>query len=82
LDPLGAQLGTAFGAAIAGVVANAAGLAEGVSVTTVTVAATWVYRVSVVAPTAIALLTLRVLWWHQPLWPPFGQVTPNASNEA
>jgi MFS family permease len=80
--PMGYQLGTAFGAAIVGVVANAAGLAAGVSVTTVTAAATWVYGVSVVAPTAIALLTLRVLWWHQPVWPPFGPVSPKASSGA
>lgn len=69
---MGQQLGTAFGAAIVGVVANAAGLAAGVSVTTVAAAATWVYGVSILAPVAITLLTLRVLWWHQPVWPPFG----------
>jgi MFS family permease len=80
--PMGAQLGTAFGAAIAGVMANAAGLAAGVSVTTVTAAATWVYGVSIVAPAAITVLTLRVLWWHQPLWPQFGQVSPKAANGA
>jgi MFS family permease len=79
---MGYQLGTAFGAAIAGVVANAAGLAAGVSVTTVTAAAAWVYGVSTLAPAAIALLTLRVLWWHQPLWPTFGKVSPQASNGA
>lgn len=80
--PLGGQLGTAFGAAIAGVVANAAGLAAGVSVTTVAAAATWVYGVSIVAPVAIAVLTLRVLWWPQPVWPPFGQVSPQATTGA
>ena len=80
--PLGSQLGTALGAAIAGVVANAAGLAAGVSVTTVTAAATWVYGLSVVAPATITVLTLRVLWWHQPVWPPFGQVSPKAANRA
>jgi hypothetical protein len=69
---MGYQLGTAFGAAIAGVVANAAGLATGVSVATVAAAATWVYGVGILEPAAIALLTLRVLWCHQPLWPPFG----------
>jgi predicted MFS family arabinose efflux permease len=80
--PLGNQLGTAFGAAIVGVVANAAGLAASVSVTTVAAAATWVYGLSVVAPAAIALLRLRVLWWHQPVWPPFGPVSPKASTGA
>jgi Major Facilitator Superfamily len=80
--PMGQHLGTAFGAAIVGVVANAAGLAAGVSVTTVTAAATWVYGMSVVTPVAIALLTLRVLWWHQPVWPPFGRVSSQAANRA
>jgi MFS family permease len=80
--PLGNQLGTAFGAAIAGVVANAAGLAAGVSVTTVAAAAAWVYGVSIMAPVAITVLTLRVLWWHQPVWPPFGQVSSQAANRA
>jgi MFS family permease len=78
--PMGAQLGTAFGAAFAGVVANAAGLASGVSVMTVAAAATWVYAVSVLAPAAITVLTLRVLWWHQPVWPPFGELSPKVVN--
>jgi hypothetical protein len=78
--PIGAQLGTAFGAAFAGVVANAAGLASGVSVTTVAAAATWVYAVSLLAPAAITVLTLRVLWWHQPVWPPFGELGPKVAN--
>jgi MFS family permease len=77
--PMGAQLGTAFGAAIGGIVANAAGLAAGVSLSTVAAAATWVHGVSVVAPTAIVMLTLRVLWWHQPVWPPLGSMSPKAS---
>ena len=80
--PMGSQLGTAFGAAIAGVVANAAGLAAGVSLSTVAAAATWVYGVSIVAPVAIALLTLRVLWWHQPVWPRLGYASPKAVSGA
>ena len=80
--PLGSQLGTAFGAALVGVVANAAGLAASVSVTTVVAAATWVYGLSVVMPAGIVLLTLRVLWWHQPVWPPLGQVNSQAANRA
>jgi MFS family permease len=78
--PLGGQLGTAFGAAIVGVVANAAGLAAGVSVETVTAAATWVYGLSVVAPATIVVLTLRVLWLHKPVWPPLGRLSPKAAN--
>jgi hypothetical protein len=78
--PMGAQLGTAFGAAIAGVVANAAGLAAGVSPATVAAAATWVYGLSVVAPATIVVLTLRVLWFHKPVWPPLGRLSPKAAN--
>ena len=70
--PTAQQLGVAFGAATAGVVANASGLAAGVSLSTVTAAATWVYGLSVIAPATIAVLTLRVLWFHQPLWPALG----------
>jgi hypothetical protein len=70
--PMGSQLGTAFGAATAGVVANAAGLAAGMSPSTVAAAATWVYGLSVVAPATIVVLTLRVLWFHKPVWPPLG----------
>jgi MFS family permease len=70
--PMAQQLGNAFGAAATGVVANAAGLAAGVSVSTVTAVATWVYGLSIVAPALIALLTLRVLWFPKPVWPPFG----------
>jgi MFS family permease len=80
--PMGNQLGTACGAAIAGVAANAAGLAAGMSVPTVAAAATWVYGLSVLAPVAIVLLTLRVLWWHQPVWPPFGSAMPKAATGA
>jgi hypothetical protein len=80
--PTAQQLGIAFGAAAVGVEANAAGLAAGVSPSTVAAAATWVYGLSVVAPAAIALLTLRVLWCHQLVWPPFGQVSPKASSGA
>ena len=70
--PMAQQLGVAFGAATVGVIANAAGLAEGVSWLTVAAMATWVYGLSVVVPVAIAVLTLRVLWDHQPAWPPLG----------
>jgi MFS family permease len=80
--PLGSQLGTAFGAAIAGVLANAAGLAAGVSLSTVSAAAKWVYGLAVLAPLIIALLTFRVLWWHQPIWPPFGQMSSVAAKMA
>jgi hypothetical protein len=70
--PMAQQLGNAFGAAATGVVANAAGLAAGVSLPTVAAVATWVYGLSVVVPVAIVVLTLRVLWEHQPAWPALG----------
>lgn len=70
--PTAQQLGVAFGAATVGVVANAAGLAAGVSWVTVAAVATWVYGLSVVVPVTIVVLTLRVLWYHQPVWPSLG----------
>jgi hypothetical protein len=70
--PMAQQLGVAFGAATVGVVANAAGLAAGVSWLTVAATATWVYGLSVVAPVTIVVLTFRVLWYHQPVWPLLG----------
>jgi hypothetical protein len=66
------QLGNAFGAAAAGVVANAVGLMAGVSLSTVTAVATWVYGLSILVPVTIVVLTLRVLWCRQPVWPPLG----------
>lgn len=56
------SLGIAFGAATAGMVANAAGVATGITPQTVTTAASWVYGVSVVAPTLLVLLAVRFLW--------------------
>src|SRR5207249_11449086 len=44
------SLGIAFGAAIAGLVANTAGLATDISLATITAAATWVYRLGIIAP--------------------------------
>ena len=60
------SLGRGFGAATAGLVANAAGLGAGVSPETVAAAAAWVYAVAVIAPTAIALLSIRLLRLHSP----------------
>jgi Major Facilitator Superfamily len=58
------SLGIAFGAALAGLVANAAGLALGVSPATVASAAIWVYLLSVVPPAAMAVLAGRLVWLH------------------
>jgi MFS family permease len=58
-------LGIAFGAAVAGLVANAAGLALGVSPATVASAATWVYLLSIVPPVAMVVLSVRLVWLHQ-----------------
>jgi MFS family permease len=60
--PTAQSLGLAFGAATAGVVANAAGLAAGVSPAVMAVVATWVYGLSIAAPAALAMLALRLLW--------------------
>jgi hypothetical protein len=54
-------LGIAFGAALAGFVANAAGLTKGVSPTTMALAAHRIYLVSVLAPAAITLLSWRLV---------------------
>jgi MFS family permease len=62
--PTAQSLGLAFGAATAGVVANAAGLATGVSPAVITVVASWVYGLCMLAPVAIAMLALRLLWLH------------------
>ena len=58
-------LGVAFGAALSGMVANAAGLAAGVSEATVAAAAAWVYGLFIAAPCSVALLALRLLWLHR-----------------
>jgi MFS family permease len=59
------SLGQAFGAATAGLVANAAGLAAGVSPATVASAASWVYQMGIVAPAVITVLAGRLLWLHR-----------------
>lgn len=58
------SLGIAFGAATAGLVANTAGLAAGVSSATVAAAATWVYGLGVVAPLSLTGLAVRFAWRH------------------
>jgi len=55
------SLGIAFGSAGAGLVANTAGLARGISPETVANAAIWVDGVAILAPVAAALLALRVV---------------------
>jgi len=68
------SFGRAFGAATAGLVANAAGLASGVSPAAVASAATWVYGLGVVPPLAILALSLRLVWLHREVMssPPVG----------
>ncbi len=59
------SLGIAFGAAIAGLVANTAGLATDISLATITAAATWVYELGIIAPALLAILAWRLVWLHQ-----------------
>jgi hypothetical protein len=59
------SLGIAFGAAVAGLVANTAGLATDISPATVAAAATWVYRLSIIAPAALTVLAWRLVWLHR-----------------
>jgi len=59
------SLGRAFGAATAGLIANAAGLGAGMSTEAVARAMTFVYGAAVIAPIAIVLLSLRLLRFHR-----------------
>ncbi len=77
------SLGQAFGAATAGLVANAAGLAQGISVATVTLAATWVYSLGTLVPVALTVLALRLLWLQRQRSRPDGaQDTPQPGKVA
>ena len=59
------SLGIAFGAAAAGLVANAAGLAMGIAPETVAAAASWVYQLSIVPPAIMTVLAGRFVWLHR-----------------
>ena len=59
--PTMGSLGRGFGAATAGLVANAAGLSAGISRDTVAAAATWVYGLAIIVPVVIVLLSVRLL---------------------
>ena len=59
------SLGIAFGAAVAGLVANAAGLAVGIAPETVASAASWVYQLSVIPPAIMTVLAGRFVWLHR-----------------
>ena len=63
--PMIRAIGVAFGAALAGLVANAAGLGQGTEREIVANAAIWVMSMSVVQPALAALIALRFLtYWH------------------
>jgi MFS family permease len=55
------SLGISFGAAIAGLIANMAGLEAGISVATVEAATTWVYGATILAPALSLVLAIRVI---------------------
>ena len=57
------SLGVAFGAAGAGLIANAVGLEEGVARETVATVALWVLGATAVIPALCALITLRAVTW-------------------
>ncbi|HSF32333.1 MAG TPA: MFS transporter [Candidatus Tectomicrobia bacterium] len=59
------SLGIAFGAAVAGLAANVAGLGRGVSPETVAAATGWVYWLGIISPIALVILSGRLLWLHQ-----------------
>lgn len=55
------SLGIAFGAAATGLIANIAGLGDGMVAAQVADAATWVYRLDVIPPALAAILVLRMV---------------------
>jgi MFS family permease len=55
------SLGISFGAALAGLIANMAGLDAGITVERVGAATTWVYGATILAPVAAFVLALRVI---------------------
>ena len=55
------SIGIAFGSALAGLVANAAGLGAGVSPPTVAAVASWVYGSTLICPLLMALLAFRLV---------------------
>jgi predicted MFS family arabinose efflux permease len=59
------SLGIAFGAAVGGLVANTAGLAQGVSTATVASAAAWVLLLGIAPPAVMLVLSGRLLWLHR-----------------
>jgi hypothetical protein len=59
------SLGIAFGAAAAGLVANAAGLASGIAPETVASAASWIYQLGLVPPAIMTVLAGRFVWLHR-----------------
>jgi MFS family permease len=61
------SLGIAFGAALAGLVANTAGLATDLSLPTVAAAASWVYQLGIIAPAILAVLAWRLVWLQRRL---------------
>jgi predicted MFS family arabinose efflux permease len=58
------SLGISFGAALAGLIANLAGLDAGITVATVTAATTWVYGATILAPAVSLMLAVRVVRGH------------------
>ena len=67
--PMLQSLGIAFGVSIAGLAANMAGLASGVSTATVAAAAAWVYTLSMLAPVLLTVLALRLARLHRQAQP-------------
>jgi MFS family permease len=59
------SLGIAFGAAVAGLAANVAGLTAVVSPATVAPAAGWVYLLGIAPAFASVILSARLLWLHR-----------------
>ena len=56
------SLGIAFGAATAGLLANVAGLSGGITLTTLTAVADWIYGFALIPASCTLLVALRLIW--------------------
>lgn len=56
------SIGIAFGAAIAGLLSNVAGISKGISVETLTAVTEWLYGFALIPATCTVLVALRFIW--------------------
>ena len=56
------SLGIAFGAATGGLLANVAGLSDGITVATLTAVTEWIYGFALIPALATVLVGMRLVW--------------------